>query len=341
MKPFHKPTTGFRQCVGVDVSKETLSASMCMQSWGDAAQFTLTLDFPNTKNGFNRLVKWSRSEALKDYPIHFLMEPTGTYYEDLAYHLSKLKFIVYVVPPARVKAFCKEEGIKTKTDHIDAAAMALMGCNKPHMKAWTPPLPLYRELRQLTRNGVDFKKMRTMVSNQREALTHSYEPSPQALKEIDALIRSLDRRITSNLEMIRKLVDSSDEIRDKVRLVETITGIGFITAATIIAETDGFCLMTSRKQVASYAGLDVVARDSGSKTPRRHISKQGNVHIRRALFMSAMSAALHNPQMKDLYGRICRKSNLMVARTAVMRKLLELAYTLCKNRTEYDPEKLK
>ncbi len=79
------------------------------------------------KTGFNQLVKWARREAEKGKPILFLMEPTGTYYEDLAYHLHKLSFTVYVIPSGRVHAFFKEEGIKTKTDSVDAYGLALMG----------------------------------------------------------------------------------------------------------------------------------------------------------------------------------------------------------------------
>ena len=114
----------FRQCVGIDVSKSKFTACLCMLSWGCPAQFTESIEFANTKTGFNQLVKWARREAEKGKPILFLMEPTGTYYEDLAYHLHKLSFTVYVIPSCRVHAFFKEEGIKTKTDSVDAYGLA-------------------------------------------------------------------------------------------------------------------------------------------------------------------------------------------------------------------------
>lgn len=133
------------------------------------------------------------------------MEPTGTYYEDLAYNLHKLSFTVYVVPSGRVHAFFKEEGIKTKTDAVDASGLALMGSSKPHLKEWNPPCSAYRELRQLTRLHVHFKEIRTMLTNQKEALSHQHEPSLIAISQINALIKSVDLRIERNQASIEEL----------------------------------------------------------------------------------------------------------------------------------------
>ena len=80
----------FRQCIGIDVSKNKFTACMCMLSWGCPAQCTGAIDFSNDKTGFNQLVKWARTEAEKSHPILFMMEPNGTYYEELAFHLHTL-----------------------------------------------------------------------------------------------------------------------------------------------------------------------------------------------------------------------------------------------------------
>lgn len=331
----------FRQCVGIDVSKNKFTACLCMQSWGCPAQFTESIDFANTKTGFNQLVKWARREAEKGFPILFLMEFTGTYYQALAYHLNKLSFTVYVLSPNRVKGFFKEEGVKTKTDAVDARVLALMGSNKPNLKSWAPPSSKYKELRQLTRLGVNFTETLVMFKNIREGLIHQYGTSAEAIKQVDKLIKSIQLRIDRNLETIKSIVEKDAEIKEKVGYVMSIKGIGFLTAVTVLAETDGFANITSRKQLASFAGLDVVAKESGTSVPRRHISKKGNTHIRRILYTCATSAATHNPQMRSLYSRIRNKSAANVALTAIMRKLLLLAYTLCKTKQKYDPTVIK
>lgn len=331
----------FRQCVGIDVSKNKFTACMCMLSWGCPAQFTESIEFANTKTGFNQLAKWARREAEKPHPILFLMEPTGTYYEDLAYHLHKLSFTVYVVPSGRVHAFFKEEGIKTKTDAVDACGLALMGSSKPHLKEWNPPCSAYRQLRQLTRLHVHFKGIRTMLTNHKEALSHQYEPSLIAISQVNALIKSVDLRIERNQASIEELAGNNPEIKEKLDYIQSIKGIGFMAAITILAETDGFANISSRSQLASFAGLDVVAKDSGKSTPVRHISKAGNTHLRRIIYLCSLSAAVYNPQMRAVYSRISQRNPSKVARVAVMRKLLLLAYTLCKTKQMYDPEIIK
>ena len=67
-----------RQCVGIDVSKDKFSASLYVYDiLSDMGSYSKTVEFTNDKTGFNQLVKWSRKEALKDFPINYLMEPTG------------------------------------------------------------------------------------------------------------------------------------------------------------------------------------------------------------------------------------------------------------------------
>ena len=340
MKTTNSPVAGFRQCVGVDVSKEELVCCMCMLIPGCEAEYTqANSSFKNNKTGFNQLVKWARKEACKDYPILFLMEPTASYHEDLLYHLHKLGFTVYVVQPRRVHSFFKEEGIRTKNDSIDARGLALMGCSKPHLPVWTPPSPLYRSLRFLTRTAADITAVRTALKNQREAIAHSFDPDKEALREIESLIKSCDRQLRANEAKIRELVDGDADVKEKVTYVESIVGIGYTTAVAILAETDGFALITSRKQVTSFAGLDVTERQSGKYAGKTHISKAGNVHLRRVLYMCALSASQHNTQMKALYDRLCSSGyQSRSVHTAVMRKLLALSYTLVHKKEKYSKD---
>lgn len=339
MRQQSQPGKGFRQCVGIDISKSKFTACVCRMNPGEAAFFSDSIDFNNCKTGFNKLVKWARKNTFKDYPILFLMEPTSTYYEALAHHLVKLNFTLYVVQPRRVRAFMESEGVRTKTDAIDAFWLSQMGCIKANLKPWTAPDPIYMELRQITRTTAEFTKVSTMLSNHREAMINGNSPSKEAIKSVDALIRSIENRLAKNEQLLHRIVAGNQEVKDLVGYVSSIKGIGFITAVTIIAETQGFSQITSRKQLASFAGLDVVAKDSGTSAPKRHISKHGSMYIRRALFMCALSASINNPQMKIAYQRVSSSKPKNIATTAIMRKLLLLAFTLCKTQTMYNPEK--
>ena len=99
----------------------------------------------------------------------------------------------------------------------------------------------------------------------------------------------------------------------------------------------------TKAPVTVYAGLDVPAHQSGPVDPKRHISKQGNVHIRTALYFPAIVSTQYNPQMKDFYVRLCARNtqSKMIGVTATMRKLLLLIYSLWKSGEEYDPTRDK
>lgn len=332
----------FHQCVGIDIAKEKFDACLFMYDIAsDMGCCTQAVQFQNNKTGFNQLVKWSRKEAHKDFRITFLMEPTGVYYEPVAYHLHKLGFTVYVVLPNKARHFAEYEGIKTKTDEMDARCLALLGCANQRLKPWNPPTPIYRELRQLCRFSADMNKLRTMLNNHLEALEHSEYPEQSVVKHYKSMIEVIDRKLAKNEETILSKVASDEELSKKVRRISTIKGVGTLTIITVIAETNGFALIRNRKQLASYAGLDVVASQSGDKDPKHKISKKGNSRIRAALYMPALTAIRWNPQIHDVYGRIIDRNpaTKMVGVTAAMRRLLLLIYTLWNNDEVYDPHR--
>ena len=329
----------FRQCVGIDVSKDKFTACLYMYDRaGDVGCCTKSIDFANTKSGFNQMVRWSRREAVKERPLTYLMEPTGVYYEHLAYHLHKIGQTVYVVLPNKARKFCEAEGIKTKTDAMDARCLALLGCVSRRLKPWSPPAPIYRELRQMTRFHADLCEVRTSVANRMEALDHMEGMARSVHKNCERLLQEIDMLMEKNNKAIMEKVAEDRELQDKVRRIAKVKGLREPTIVCVIAETEGFHYIENRKQIVGYAGLDVKARQSGKEDPRHCISKKGNAHIRAALYMPALVAVRYNRQIKTAYGRICQRhpNGKMIGVTAAMRRLLLLIYTLWKNGEEYN-----
>ena len=330
------------QCVGIDISKDKFTACICLYDMcSNKASYSKTVEFSNDRKGFNQFVKWSRKEAYRNCPLTYLMEPTGVYYEPLAYHLHKIGQTVFVVLPNKARDFCNYEGIKTKTDEMDARCLALLGCSNRKLQPWQPPSPIFRELRQMTRFMENIGKVRTELSNHLEALTNSENPEERVIKYYEKLIADIDKQLKDNEKNIIEKVRSDKELKEKVERICTIKGIGFFTIVAVIAETNGFALIRNRKQLASYAGLDVVARQSGKEDPKHVISKKGNSHIRRALYFPGIVAAQVNPQAREMYSRICSRNPKakMIGIVASMRKLLLLVYTLWKNEEVYDPDR--
>ena len=116
------------------------------------------------------------------------------------------------------------------------------------------------------------------------------------------------------------------------------------TIASVVAETNGFSKTKNKRQLASCAGIDIIQEQSGKIEKKGKLSKKGNSHIRKALYMLALSSMIHEPKLKLLYQRQCKRYNWKdkkKAIVAVMRKLLVLIYTLWKNDVAYDPEYYK
>jgi transposase len=309
-----------------------------MYTYGDEAFYSKVVEFENNKTGFNQFVKWSHKEADKESLCHYLMEATGVYYELLAAHLHKIGLTVYVVLPNKAKDFARYQGIWTKNDIIDSKFLALFGCKEWRLKLWSPPLPIYKKLRTMCRFNADAKKLRTMLMNHLEALKNSDTPEKTVVKHYEILIKGIDKRLKDNEKNIRVNVESNKELFQRVEQLESIKGIGYATIVTVIAETQGFEFITNRKQLTSFAGLDIVENQSGTITRKTKISKRGNARIRAALYFPAIVAALHNKALKEDYQRIVAKNSKQkkVAITAIQRKLLLLIYSLWKSGQTYE-----
>jgi hypothetical protein len=195
----------------------------------------------------------------------------------------------------------------------------------------------------MTRFHADLCEIRTSVSNRMEALVHMEGTNKSVVGNCKKLIDKIDKLMEENGKAMMQKVAEDKDLEAKVKRIATVKGIGEPTIVCIIAETQGFHLIENRKQLVSYSGLDVKARQSGNDDPRHVISKKGNAHIRAALYMPALTAVRHNPQIKNAYGRICQKhpNEKMIGITAAMRRLLLLIYTLWKNGEVYDPTRNK
>ena len=126
----------------------------------------------------------------------------------------------------------------------------------------------------------------------------------------------------------------------KIEDINSIKGLGLISIATVIAETDGFALFENLSQLVSYSGYDVIRNQSGKHEGKTKISKMGNSRIRRILFMPAFSVVKYNVgPFINLYNRVYQRTMIkMKAYVAVQRKLLILIYTLWKKQEKFKPE---
>ena len=96
------------------------------------------------------------------------------------------------------------------------------------------------------------------------------------------------------------------------------------------------------RQWVAYAGLDPREYTSGTSVHKKvRISKAGNKHLRRALYMPALVAVQHQPQVRAFYEHLlARGKTKMQALVATMRKLLHAIYGMFKHDQLFDGQKV-
>lgn len=330
-----------KYAIGLDIAKEKFDA--CLAAIDELQGVTIKSSksgISNSINGFNELLTWSVKHLLiKDIPIVFCMEATGIYYEQLAWFLYQQGHSVTVLVPHKARYYIRSLGIKSKDDSVDAKGLAMMAAQQL-LREWKPVSNQIYELRQLTRFYQQLQDTRTMFRNQLQTLICGRLENDTVADGLKILIRATEQQINEIGSAIELCLRKDPALWKKVEDINTIKGLGLISIATVIAETDGFALVENQAQLVCYCGYDVIRNQSGKRNGKTKISKMGNSRIRRILFMPAFSVVKYKTGLfAELYERVYNRTMIkMKAYVAVQRKLLILIYTLWKKNESFRPE---
>lgn len=325
-----------KQCLGVDVSKSGLSLCLGRLSDDLTKSFESHKDVSNDIGGYKLLVKWLKLRVDTNVPFIIVMEATGVYHQHMANYLYGQGYDVCIMQSGRVKRYAQSLSQRSKTDALDSRMLGMLGLERA-IDLWHPPSTSLQQLKTLSRERSTLLKDRTVETNRQGAMESGVTGNARATKRHRARLKLINLQIASIEEEMRSLVAKDRALESKIECVESIPGVSFITAAGTVGETLGFESITSGKQLASYAGYDVVLRESGNFRGKTKISKKGNSHIRAALHMPSMTCVRCNPTLRVFYNRLKpNKVKPLVAFVAVQRKLLILMFTLWKNETKYE-----
>lgn len=327
-----------KYCVGIDVSKNDLQCCISVIDQLQKVTVKSSSKFANKKGGFMQLHQWITTRHKKEEaPLVVVMEATGIYYEQVAMYLFKQQYAISVVLPNKAKKYLQSTGLKSKNDKIDAQGLSRMGAEQC-LALWEPLDSYFYELRELTRQHQSLQELKTTVNNQLHASQTGMYQSKLVVNQLKALLTTLDGQISDLATAIEKHIAQHEEVKHKVENICKIKGLGTLTVAVILAETNGFVLFDNSSQLVSYAGYDVVENQSGTHTGRTKISKKGNSRIRRALHMPAFCVVRYEQQpFTGLFNRTLeRHGQKMKSYVAVQKKLLVIIYALWKNNSSYE-----
>jgi transposase len=331
-----------KQVVGIDVAQKELVVCLGRMYDNWEPELYASKAFANTKKGFENLSVWVKKQTDETVAVRFVMEATGVYHEALAYFLDEKANEITIVLPNKISNYMRTLDIKTVTDKTASEAIARFGLERK-LNRWKKPRETYRSMKQLTRERDQIVEERSMVKNHLHAEESEAFPNKSSLTRIKERIRILNKQEKAIKKEIALLIAKDSEVNQIVKKVTSIPGIGELTAAIILAETNGFELIRNKRQLASYAGFDVKEKQSGTSVKGKpRISKKGNRHLRKAMHLPALVAIKHDQRYKAIYARIVAKHGIkMKALVAVQRRLLEMAYTIYKTNADYDKNHLK
>jgi len=306
-----------KQVVGIDVGKEKLDVGLTgqkrVQTWD------------NDEAGRAELSEWVVEQA----PQLVVVEASGGYEAAIVSELVDCGLAVALVNPTRVRAFARAEGLLAKTDKIDARLIARFGATmKPQARA-------RREEAQVELNEmVTRRRQLVLILTAEKNRLQTASPAMQA--HIASHIAWLQAEIEALEQQISQAIKANPEWTETAKRVESVPGVGFITAATLVADLPELGQL-NRQKIAALVGLAPFNHDSGKQRGKRRIFG-GRTSVRSVLYMATLSAIRHNPIIKSFYQRLLAKGKLKkVALTACMRKLLVILNAMVKNGQDWSP----
>jgi transposase len=287
--------------VAIDIAKETLEVLSA-----DGSRDEL----PNDSAGLRRLLK-----PLKLLPnVLVVCEATGGYERPLLAALHQAKIAVAMLNPQRLRAFALSEGIKAKTDSIDAR-MILRFAQQKQLTPTPPPDPCTQEL-------TAWLDRRSHLSEQQAREKNRLQNSPKSIhRSIRRMIGIIEKEVAAIDAQIQKLIAAEPDLEAKARTLQSVKGVGKVTTWSLLAYMSEMSYL-NRNQLVALAGIAPYNRDSGKSSSKRSIFA-GRAKVRRCLYMAAQTAAMHNPVIKPyVQGLIARGKPYKCAIVAAMRKLL-------------------
>jgi len=283
-----------------------------------------TFRVPNLADGIATLIERLMQAGVK----RVILEAIGPYAQRLVQALSVAGFEVGIVNPRRIKAFRDAEGRRAKTDRLDARLIARFALT---MSDAIHPLPSV-EQQVLKSLSLRRRQLTEMIAMEKTRLKQTLEPI--LLDSHRATIAQLSAQREHIESELAQRISEDPELVRVFSILRSIPGIGDRVATVLVTDLPEIG-QRDRKAIASLAGLAPHVSQSGNAPPRAAIAG-GRPCVRAALYMAALVAARHHPELKATY-KALRDQNkpAKVALIAIARKLLVTANALVKHNTHY------
>lgn len=291
--------------LGMDVSKLWVDISL-MSVIDHKKQPVIAERFDNDAAGMKALHKW-----LKKHKVGFdgnsllVIENTGVYHRLVWEYCSAWGLPLYIGNATHIKySFGIARG---KNDKIDSERLCTYAFkNADELKA-TPVLnPVFLKLKDMMtarsrllgqKNSIKVYLGEMKLSNSKETQLIIEQAHKAALEGITKSLKEVEKQI-------QQMIEQDEAIKKNYELLQSVPGIGHLTAVYVICCTNNFICKITGKQLASYAGVAPFSNTSGTSIKGRDkVHKMANKDLKKLLHMGAISAITHYPEFRDYYER--------------------------------------
>jgi hypothetical protein len=220
-----------------------------------------------------------------------------------------------------------------------ASRQVLRSCPFPSYILAMGEAGVLTEVKKAVKKTVGIKKIRQLISAAESSICADYGLEAAKLR-LSWLLDELELaekhlvEIESSMERMLAATGYAEQIL-------SVKGIGVVTAASFLGEVGDPLRFENARQIANYAGYNLVEDSSGKSKSGTCISKRGRSQLRAVLYQMAFTMVGKNPQMKELHRYLTsraknplkKKQSLVV----VSKKIITVIYSLLKKQTVYDP----
>lgn len=321
--------------IGIDVSKQTLDITILNNNEKKMYEQIVNSD-QSIKSFLKKLVsvqKLCLSDCL------FCLEHTGIYNAHFLKVMEEKKLAVCLESSVHIK---QSSGLlRGKNDKVDSYRIALYAFkNKEFLTLWQPERTVIRHLRRLSGIRERLLNAKKQIANavKEDKSFIDRSSSAQMIRCCKQSVTALQEDIKKTEEEIKKVIDCDERLKELFSIIESVPGVGKITATEIVINTNEFRKINDPRKYACYAGVAPFEHTSGTSVRgKTRTSKKANLKAKSLLHMTALSAARFSEDIREYYERkVAEGKNKMNVLNAVKNKIIHRIFACVNQKRLYD-----
>ncbi|MGE5395351.1 MAG: IS110 family transposase [Candidatus Saccharibacteria bacterium] len=328
----------FINFIGIDISKQTFDFALIRL---DDPSNAVSDQASNNPSGLVRLQEFIKRQHLEMDKTLFCMEHTGVYCRMLSGYLTENHYHVWLEMPVQIiRSLGLQRGKNDRIDAVRIARYALM--KRESAVLWQPPKEVLVQINDLLtlreRLIGSHKSLQQPIKELRDAGFH--DSAKLIESKCSSSLRALEKEIAQIEKDLDQLINKDSNLKRLYKLAISVSGIGKITALTLLYFTNGFTMYTSANQLSCYCGIAPFEYSSGTTVRgRTRVSHFANKRLKTLLHLAAMTAILCDREISQYYHRkVDQGKNKMLVINAIRNKILHRLCAVINRGTTYQKE---